>query len=103
FFQAEDGIRDFHVTGVQTCALPIYFRRHDSLQPRLARVLSPDASPCSAPPYPYPCPGDTAPQAEPACRGRPPVPVRRQTLRFREIGRASCREEWRCGEVSSQQ
>src|SRR5690606_40298390 len=24
FFRAEDGIRDFHVTGVQTCALPIY-------------------------------------------------------------------------------
>src|SRR5215510_16377148 len=24
FFQAEDGIRDGHVTGVQTCALPIY-------------------------------------------------------------------------------
>src|SRR5690606_39440103 len=23
FFKAEDGIRDFHVTGVQTCALPI--------------------------------------------------------------------------------
>src|SRR5690606_40755571 len=23
-FQAEDGIRDFHVTGVQTCALPIW-------------------------------------------------------------------------------
>src|SRR5690606_40268602 len=23
FFQAEDGIRDFHVTGVQTCALQI--------------------------------------------------------------------------------
>src|SRR5690606_39837202 len=23
FFQAENGIRDFHVTGVQTCALPI--------------------------------------------------------------------------------
>src|SRR5947209_18193846 len=31
FFQAEDGIRDIGVTGVQTCALPIYFhfnRRH---------------------------------------------------------------------------
>src|SRR5690606_40381538 len=31
FFQAEDGIRDFHVTGVQTCALPIstgqFYRR----------------------------------------------------------------------------
>src|SRR5690606_40867421 len=25
FFQAEDGIRDFHVTGVQTCALPISY------------------------------------------------------------------------------
>src|SRR5690606_39779230 len=24
FFQAEDGIRFFHVTGVQTCALPIF-------------------------------------------------------------------------------
>src|SRR6266508_4738412 len=28
FFQAEDGIRDGHVTGVQTCALPICRGRH---------------------------------------------------------------------------
>src|ERR1039457_7127454 len=27
FFQAEDGIRDYKVTGVQTCALPIYTLR----------------------------------------------------------------------------
>src|SRR5207248_7164298 len=27
FFQAEDGIRDRTVTGVQTCALPIYPRQ----------------------------------------------------------------------------
>src|SRR5690606_40357007 len=27
-FQAEDGIRDFHVTGVQTCALPISGNRN---------------------------------------------------------------------------
>src|SRR6266496_5135534 len=27
FFQAEDGIRDLYVTGVQTCALPISARR----------------------------------------------------------------------------
>src|SRR5437867_12390363 len=27
FFQAEDGIRDRTVTGVQTCALPIFFGR----------------------------------------------------------------------------
>src|SRR5436309_15675563 len=31
FFQAEDGIRDFHVTGVQTCALPIC-QPHDGLR-----------------------------------------------------------------------
>src|SRR5437016_8255571 len=31
FFQAEDGIRDWSVTGVQTCALPIWFGfRHAS-------------------------------------------------------------------------
>src|SRR5437870_9772407 len=29
FFQAEDGIRDGHVTGVQTCALPISFYLRD--------------------------------------------------------------------------
>src|SRR2546430_9572909 len=41
FFQAEGGIRDLTVTGVQTCALPIYGgsvtllgRRIDSLPPR---------------------------------------------------------------------
>src|SRR5258706_16401030 len=27
FFQAEDGIRDWSVTGVQTCALPIFIRQ----------------------------------------------------------------------------
>src|SRR3712207_8092945 len=27
FFQAEDGIRDIGVTGVQTCALPIFIAR----------------------------------------------------------------------------
>src|SRR6266487_6507307 len=32
FFQAEDGIRDGRVTGVQTCALPIYaFREQVAL------------------------------------------------------------------------
>src|SRR5690606_40021105 len=30
FFQAEDGIRDFHVTGVQTCALPICLEKEES-------------------------------------------------------------------------
>src|SRR3989454_5472030 len=30
FFQAEDGIRDYKVTGVQTCALPIWKPSHGS-------------------------------------------------------------------------
>src|SRR2546429_2236096 len=31
FFQAEDGIRDVAVTGVQTCALPIFVENHTEL------------------------------------------------------------------------
>src|SRR5690606_40425632 len=31
--QAEDGIRDFHVTGVQTCALPISPQVVDGVEP----------------------------------------------------------------------
>src|SRR5690606_40983823 len=33
FFQAEDGIRCFHVTGVQTCALPISLPRRRLSRP----------------------------------------------------------------------
>src|SRR5256885_7121283 len=33
FFQAEDGIRDYKVTGVQTCALPISNVRFSRLPP----------------------------------------------------------------------
>src|SRR2546430_5773991 len=32
FFQAEDGIRDLTVTGVQTCALPIYEESGSAVQ-----------------------------------------------------------------------
>src|SRR5256885_7354479 len=40
FFQAEDGIRDYKVTGVQTCALPIYrLAERDRGRPRLRRGL----------------------------------------------------------------
>src|SRR6266496_4179159 len=38
FFQAEDGIRDLYVTGVQTCALPISRRRQHELHLRLGQV-----------------------------------------------------------------
>src|SRR5690606_40266051 len=63
FFQAEDGIRDFHVTGVQTCALPIYHRAgvgrpagpppvvrrhfvHSSLLPASALTMTKSTSTC---------------------------------------------------------
>src|SRR5215208_462432 len=36
FFQAEDGIRDGHVTGVQTCALPIWAGSPSSAIPEIA-------------------------------------------------------------------
>src|SRR6266498_5086122 len=41
FFQAEDGIRDADVTGVQTCALPIYRdrSRHRTFGSELAAGL----------------------------------------------------------------
>src|SRR5439155_6491856 len=39
FFQAEDGIRDGHVTGVQTCALPIW-KRPSSLARNVAPIPS---------------------------------------------------------------
>ena len=46
FFQAEDGIRDWSVTGVQTCALPIWinfnficFNKFDNILCRLWLTL----------------------------------------------------------------
>src|SRR5437016_9553759 len=40
FFQAEDGIRDWSVTGVQTCALPIWF-----VTEQIAGDMLPSATP----------------------------------------------------------
>src|SRR3712207_7153772 len=83
FFQAEDGIRDIGVTGVQTCALPILDGRG----------------------RPGALPGDGgADRLGRAAGGRRHVPVRPAARRRRgparraargarrEIGRASCRE-----------
>src|SRR5216683_2797854 len=59
FFQAEDGIRDLIVTGVQTCALPICAARGGLLPPPARRqrraclhLLHSTASPQSAPTRP---------------------------------------------------
>src|SRR5690606_39347211 len=45
FFQAEDGIRVFHVTGVQTCALPISARPDQLRSCRSAASLDRAAAP----------------------------------------------------------
>src|SRR5205807_3053255 len=39
FFQAEDGIRDYKVTGVQTCALPISLEIFEHRATPVAQVL----------------------------------------------------------------
>src|SRR3712207_7620619 len=49
FFQAEDGIRDIGVTGVQTCALPIY--RQPCATTRKKPCSSPNITNCQ----PAPC------------------------------------------------
>src|SRR5436309_15446002 len=80
FFQAEDGIRDFHVTGVQTCALPIYL---------LQTILEVD-----------PRAGDRIylQNRLEQVNGRGPtgkIIAPDNVVEFREIGRASCRERVR--------
>src|SRR5690606_40996111 len=62
FFQAEDGIRFFHVTGVQTCALPI------SRSP----ARPPPAPPRSPPPSPPPSPAGRRRRLPPPPRPAPP-------------------------------
>src|SRR5256885_9465124 len=82
FFQAEDGIRDYKVTGVQTCALPIFAkrcigivdldRRHSQLAGRLQ--VAPDVV------------------QERHARRRHVELTAHELVDPREIGRASCRE-----------
>src|SRR5690606_39886875 len=86
FFQAEDGIRDFHVTGVQTCALPIY--RYENGEPVISEddVLIPIAGILDILDY----------YAFVRTSGYLPGPndvyVSMSQIRKYEIGRASCRE-----------
>src|SRR5256885_5713693 len=82
FFQAEDGIRDYKVTGVQTCALPILEKRRLEEDMRVAAQIQRGLLPESAPIVPgYGVVGFNQP-----CRT-----VGGDYYDF-EIGRASCRE-----------
>src|SRR2546428_7345325 len=57
FFQAEDGIRDLIVTGVQTCALPISIGVEDEVVPAIGRKH------CAAEQSRLPAAGPDAPAA----------------------------------------
>src|SRR2546430_4218722 len=81
FFQAEDGIRDLTVTGVQTCALPISTHTPSSFPSSCSsKRRSPPSSPIIMSGY-----------ADGAIS--PPWRVLRNRACYTpEIGRASCRE-----------
>src|SRR5207248_6128838 len=83
FFQAEDGIRDRTVTGVQTCALPIFRNR---------TVYAPESEPPEASAGAAASAGAGAPEAA----GADAAVVEAAVAAPPEIGRASCRER---GEV----
>src|SRR5439155_7174905 len=73
----EDGIRAGHVTGVQTCALPIYPRRPAALRP-----ASPAASPAAAPQAARPRAAAVPPRAA------APLPRQRQATMADRLGEA---------------
>src|SRR5207244_8013688 len=88
FFQAEDGIRDDLVTGVQTCALPISLTplddliHHSSLShQRIGRILQSVAIYTKWIAY-----------TKHAFSSPTPPPLSRQEISNLQIGRASCRE-----------
>src|SRR5688572_31612942 len=84
FFQAEDGIRDLTVTGVQTCALPISRRDPEGLGRGSARrPTARRAAPVAR------ARGGRHAQALPDDAAAPAAPRRRAGA---QIGRASCRE-----------
>src|SRR5437764_1769250 len=86
FFQAEDGIRDTSVTGVQTCALPISSLTRGRLAD--ARVVGTSAGPVIAAVGSDPTDGTINLYVieQRGSRGTYAVALRVQ------IGRASCRE-----------
>src|SRR2546426_8633662 len=70
FFQAEDGIRDYKVTGVQTCALPISYQFAVSTP----FGLHPSVHPRSPPPGEYACVPSFPSRQESAGKSQAPPP-----------------------------
>src|SRR5205807_9584622 len=104
FFQAEDGIRDYKVTGVQTCALPIYRQVGCreigrccllSVTPRFS--YSPR---CNGPP-PHSAQNQLklvapSPRSPPGCVSRRRgIPLRTKRSEERRVGKERRRRVWR--------
>src|SRR2546429_2341582 len=86
FFQAEDGIRDVAVTGVQTCALPIYM--YSVASDQFSPPYTGFANYTDAPPTVQGVPQMQL--SNPFTSAFPVVPSYGKA--YGEIGRASCRE-----------
>src|SRR2546429_1697831 len=91
FFQAEDGIRDVAVTGVQTCALPISSRTALYLCPNDLWAGSPKVKPLRGP---HPEVG--------RLRRNPPKPSRENKPRGRRNSRRLRRGGWSKGDRTIQ-
>src|SRR3712207_7237056 len=91
FFQAEDGIRDIGVTGVQTCALPIFARLFAALFPGLdVKPLITELKARVVEELDYGLEADSQRTFAAAYADDPQIVVPRVVAS--EIGRASCRE-----------
>src|SRR2546421_6112461 len=85
FFQAEDGIRDLIVTGVQTCALPIYLARRQKIEENMrAFPLIKDVDQHTTAPY--------SDIRAALFKEFAPRDKKGRVKKLRQIGRASCRE-----------
>src|SRR5207253_4389154 len=97
FFQAEDGIRDGHVTGVQTCALPISDACIGGVCVHTNTCLVPKAAPTEMCGNCIDDDGNGLTDFEdPACSGQAGTLTLEEGL-LRQIGRASWRESEEVG------
>src|SRR5256885_8463606 len=90
FFQAEDGIRDYKVTGVQTCALPIYAGQYNSRPTARPRSVEPSR------PWRFECRSARwfGSRLEKGARPRrKPVLLARSRSEERRVGK-ECRSRW---------
>src|SRR5207249_9674684 len=93
FFQAEDGIRDRNVTGVQTCALPISCCR-GSRRRRRSSSSATSSTPGTAPPV-------TA-RTGAGSPGRPSAREDRRRSEERRVGK-ECRSGWGADQSKKEQ